>query len=130
MTNETVWIVSEGDYSDYRVLAVFTDEDELKRFLEIYPGEYDPVEVETWQANNPEFMGKDLHQYSVWLDRDSGEIDGVRYNRIVRHQGIDIGSLLADVSTMRIDVKARDLEHAKKIAADKWAQWRYEQEDT
>ena len=43
-----VYLVTQGDYSDYRVQAVFSTKDEAESYAKIISREYEEAKVETW----------------------------------------------------------------------------------
>ena len=48
-----VFIVTEGEYSDYHIVAVFTNEEEAKNFVAALSPDDEPL-YETWETGIPE----------------------------------------------------------------------------
>lgn len=69
----TAYVVTAGEYSDYRIKGVFFDETAARRYAD---GLRDSdVEVEEYPARGPEFVpGRDIH---IWtrIDARTGDVE-------------------------------------------------------
>lgn len=136
-----IYIVTDWEYSDYSVNAVFTDE-KLAREYVFYKG----GDVEEWEANEPLKIKKGYWPYQVTYDvlRDSYDATQLMYDdfyvercekkEVQRRIYIKLGTWFADMQgnfTKEDDQKvnsewefyfyAKDNNHAAKIAGEKVA---------
>ncbi|MYW28217.1 hypothetical protein [Streptomyces sp. SID2119] len=70
--NLIAYVVTAGEYSDYRIKGVFFDEDSARRYADSLSDS--DVEVEAYPARGPEFVaGRDIH-IGTRVDAKTGEI--------------------------------------------------------
>jgi hypothetical protein len=127
---KTVWVVEEGEYSDYRVVGVFSSEANAKQVAELVGGE-----VAEWPVDpNIAELNQGLHIYFVQMRRD-GTVDRCEHQKIDAYglTGIGVtmwrrsqapayrGQNMPDV--MHAKVWAKDEQHAIKIANEHRAEW-------
>ena len=63
---KTIWVVEEGDYSDYRVVGVFSSEANAKQIAELVGGD-----VAEWPIDpNIAELNQGLHVYLVQMRKD------------------------------------------------------------
>lgn len=123
--SDTAYVVMAGAYSDRHVVAVFSDEEALKRFLAIcnMDSSGDEYYVHEFALNEPDLLRKDAHRYrvTIWY----GEVHQARLidddtTWLWPSPGVHDPDDLGETS---VCVMARDIDHAKKIAADEWMQY-------
>ncbi len=72
--SKTVYIVTCGEYSDYRILAVFSDKETAEAYAKLDVG-YDGPSVEEWDLDVPR---EDWGSVSLYMKKDgSCQITGV-----------------------------------------------------
>lgn len=126
--NPPIYIVTQGEYSDYHIKAVFLDEQAAKDFVAICGGD-----IEDWQVGVPEnAVYATIHCCQLWADDGS-----LRYET---HPTYDYKQwVLRDVGLWRVNrawnsreqgqaiqVYAQStvsLEHARKLAAEGRQEW-------
>ena len=136
MNNEAknVYIITQGCYSDYHIVTVFDDEDKAKAFVEAYNkhkrGKYeDDYCIETCKINSIDvfaskgkiyFHASTNYRGDLFVERDpecdpkcAGVVNLVHY---------------PTCSSYTVIVLAEDLDKAKKIAADKIAEYKANKE--
>jgi hypothetical protein len=139
MSDEKAWMVTRGRYSDYGMIAVFTDEASAKAYAEMLVAnggvsDYDGAEVEEVPLNpsipvlpagcNPycvrmERNGDSLARvddYGFWANADWGDR---RCHWMKRGRG---GAVIGKIAVWQFSVTARDEEHAVKIANERRVQ--------
>lgn len=119
-----VYIVTTGQYSDYRIEAVFEDEKEAEKYAEFCNQEgdwsYNTAEVEEFLLNEPAERG---YPFTVELDYN-GNVESTRQIwpqfeneseqfKISKHPDSSI--------SYSFYVRAKSREQAIKIAHEKWA---------
>jgi len=126
-----IYILTSGSYSDYRIEGVFTDksiaESMTKNFYDAEVEEFDsdPINLNTLEAF------KEWNFFFVSFD-DNGEIfqsylnypgfnDYHRNFRFCTHGAVKNGN---KITVHDLSVWAKDQEHAIKIAAEKFAQFK------
>lgn len=112
--SQTTYLVTTGDYSDYRVVAVFSTEAGAKQFADrfnysVSPCALDPVvppELDGWAA------------FGVWMSKDGTLIDTERgeYEQLVENKTRCIFGYGRNTPLWVTYTVARDQEHAVKIA--------------
>jgi len=137
MIEQTVYLVTQGEYSDRHVLAVFSTEEKAQKFIEMCNEKYDSARKNAedyyltncwiWAVNSKiesfeldalaDGPRQGLFSYEVWMDMngDVREVElklGTPSNRHEIHN-----------DTMTLWVQARDEQHAVKIANERRAQW-------
>ncbi len=133
MSAQTIYIVTSGDYSDYHIITVFTDEALAEQFVSEYNADrsHRDASIEEYIANklSRQLQG-DVRTFSLWMAHDGTmdfgidweyeedlmprfrhTLDQSRYSR-EEHKG----------GSMRCVVVARDREHAVKIANERRVQ--------
>lgn len=134
-----VYIITSGEYSDYKIDAVTLDKEEAERMVNVFPQErieeYDTDDFPMILTNDPYWNC----EYSLPTRNMSGEIiynesieiyqedyyyvyDLKELNKVINETKID-GSLCG----FRMYIQAKDREHAAKIFYDKVAEWKAEQ---
>ena len=43
---KSVWLVTDGDYSEYHVVGIFSTEEKARRFVELFGGHWDEEELD------------------------------------------------------------------------------------
>ena len=46
-----IYIVTQGEYSDYGICAVFTDEEQAKLYCAVHHSDYEPPQIEEWESD-------------------------------------------------------------------------------
>ena len=119
-----IYVITKGSYSGYHICAVSTNQKNAEKLQKIFSGRWDQAMIEEYEAD----------QYLTETE------SGMELYKCV--MGKD-GTILADMSIIDLDymddcdfrvrylaneyivyVWAKDSEHAKKIAADKIAEFK------
>ena len=117
-----IYIVADGDYSDYHIEAVFTEKKRAERFAALHKLGY----VSEWEADERQIEGDIdvcvVHAFGVY----NGFFDlNTHYFSDRKVEGVRT-SLWGNV-TIYVSLEKFDSSKAKKIAEDMYAQWKYEQ---
>ena len=110
-----VYVVVKGSYSDYTEIAVFSTEELAKNFINMFINRYDGPYVKEYELDEmvyPEGMAN----YQVSHGKDGLEVRPVDPDEYVPITEIHTGFFMT--------VWAKDEDHAKKIALDKFAQFK------
>lgn len=121
-----VYVITQGDYSDYHICAVTLDEQEAKRLAKVYSDTHDPGVVEEYDTDAPETKtGLDGRvPYYVWFYKDGRTCVSMSYTAPKNFQP----SIELRHDCDCVALFATDSEAAVKIAAEKRAQARAEKE--
>lgn len=134
---KTVWVVEQGEYSDYRVVGVFTSKENAEKvramFSEDDTTEYGKATVAEWNLDpSIEQLNAGLRQFELWIDRE-----GNAYHppELVEPFDVDLRDDFKAIDTwnkdtqkfdaprhLRCEVWAKDEEHAIKIANERRTQ--------
>ena len=108
---KSVFAVSSGSYSDYRVLAVFSTRRQAEGWVSFCEDSF----VEEFALDPEEVPTPDLRCFRIRSAADKLTVDRVEVMRGMGMFGVeDIGSKVV------VNVYARDVDHATKIAADRF----------
>lgn len=146
----SVFIVTAGDYSDYRILSVWSDREQAEKFTKCYAertsgGYPDKAEVEEFILDDPRTDGVRT-RWVVWFRRSfegrdlRSQIEGDRVDHLTVEQATEgrvpeLGAAIKTIAdpryslrdhemigTGRICVEADDEAHAIRIACDRRAE--------
>ena len=115
----TIYVVTQGEYSDYRIVAVYDTKDAAEYHMEHLTGEYyDDVNVEEYELNpRGAFLKGGLRPFRITMTREGNtshiEKCGVEYASN-GHVNLDPHG-----SNGRFCVLARNEQHAVKIANER-----------
>lgn len=114
-----VYVITKGTYSDYRICAVTGDEERAEKLRELYSTRYDDARIEEYILDETE---KAMALYNVEFSEGTvPEVTRAEYDfreaTPVIHESR--GSVL-------VQVRAKDEDHALKIAQDEYAKWKAE----
>lgn len=145
MSEQTVYVVMEYDYSATDIYAVFSTELKAQEYLELWNkvhGSYKDFTIKPMTLDDFANLRDEEHIYNVRMYCNSGTIiastcdisqydpeltnlvlDGLNNKTVIPHSSKSVG---LDWGTY---VRARDIEYAKKIGVDRIAQFRAEQID-
>lgn len=119
-----VYIVTEGCYSDYRIMAVCLNEAIAEKIAKLS----DSSQIEEWESDTYDSVHYDYNYYEVF-GGVKGELK-VNLERVDHPFYFDIGSFLNPcLYLFKWKGFARDEEHALKIAYDERAKKIAERED-
>ena len=116
-----VFLVEEGEYSDRRVVGVFSTEEKAKHYCEKIDAGADWEEIEIDKEVKPEYW------FNVGISLYTGQIfycDHTTFEKekSITEHGIDLYNRYKEVY-INVKTPARDRDHAIKIAADKRREW-------
>jgi hypothetical protein len=123
MMSKTIYVVTQGSYSDYGIRAVFDDKALAQKFIEAFGSQsYDQMEIEEWELNPcAPALRKGHVPYFLRMNRE-GEAVEVRAEASAYGFG-DGGRIGFDVNgNMYISLFAKNPQHATKIANEHRAQ--------
>lgn len=121
---KTYYAVTEGEYSDYRIITITEDKEKAERIAAAYDGDVEEYEdciinpIGLWKIYHYEKNGDWVVFHS---DRDVEDIKDVEWKPDYFES-----TLFNDGMAWTIYVTAENRELAKKIAYDKYAQWKAE----
>ena len=128
---ESVWIVTEGEYSDYRIVAVFATAEEAKAFINGAAADGHPyVECREWPIGAPS-AGFYQPTWSVALDLESGDLVTNRDNIVhppfvyeLHPPDWSAGDRYQRTKTKFVSGRSTvSKEHALKVAAETRQAW-------
>ena len=114
-----VYVITKGTYSDYHICAVTGDEERAEKLRELYSTRDDDARIEEYILDETEkAMALYNVEFSEWIlpevtraEYDFEEVTPVIYG-------------FSDHVLVR--VRAKDEDHALKIAQDEYAKWKAE----
>ena len=124
-----VYIVTAGSYSDYHICAASLDKERAEILAEKYTDSYDDAEVEEYELD--EFFEEAKQGYFwYWCECnvENGMFGQVKVRQLDSYGSGTVGKVVKSLRQERlfVDVLAENDEHARKIAAEKFATYIYE----
>jgi hypothetical protein len=118
-----VYMVTSGEYSDYRVNGIFSSEQKAEDFASTIPytGRVEPMLLDEMDYVAA-MIRAGKKQYRVYTKRFGEEIQAYESTGQA-YLGMEGASENGDFSTLYFDVWANDEAHAIKIASEKRAIW-------
>jgi hypothetical protein len=133
--SKSVYIVTQGSYSDYHIAAVFSNKSMAEAWVALKQGNArfsDPYEIEKWPLDATVDVGLVAHgrrnwRCYLWDSGGSWLSPGVIQVEATDDQ---VGDVVHDPTGRNahwsVNVEATDAKHAIKIAAEKFSQARAE----
>ena len=121
-----VYVVTEGDYSDYHIVGVCTSKESAERIRQLASSDYHEAQIEEYEADS--FNIEPTYNYYEVIIFKYGDI------HVDTHEYIYDPYIVRDYRNAKcatkysVNVFARDEEHAKKIAFDCIAKYKAEEE--
>ena len=123
--NSKVYVITKGSYSDYHICAVTMDKARAENLKKLFSDRYDEATVEEYILNECKENGSmyyvdfpDDEPQRIGLDEFAGAYVAPNMDRCV----------LDWYDPIRVYVRAKDEQHAIKIAQDEYAKWKAEKE--
>lgn len=118
-----VYVVTEGEYSDYGIVKVFLDKEKAEKYAELYEKTErfaDNVNVEEYTIYDDSFdsnLTEPIEFYVQYIDLENGKLgwDGKEKIISTKKSFYDIGC-----GTMLKACSQKSAEHAKKIAIEQY----------
>jgi hypothetical protein len=127
---QTVYIVETGQYSDRYVVAVFSDKEKAKAYQRYIDLDNDIEEFQLDSEEEPDWFKNGYKAYYCWTDHLTEvrcrELNGSEFDRKDENVRKTTWSTRPESQQLCITCKAKSEEQAIRIAADKFAQYRYE----
>lgn len=118
-----IYGVSSGEYSDYRILAMFDCRDKAQKYINRWGSrDYDDMNIEEYELNpSIDEINSNLDFYSVSMNYE-GVVNNIRNDGIPR-ESVSRVSYCRDHRTknkfLLVDCFAKDEKHAIKITNEK-----------
>lgn len=125
---KTIYVVTAGDYSDYHVIGVTANKEKAEHFCEWFNvWSYNKARIEVYEMDRLEPYGEGRYLYEVEQDK-SGHMEVEQASRLP-YDGQRVNEVWSWGSGYFVPVFADDEDHARKIAADLIAQYKWERSD-
>lgn len=126
---KTFYAITDGDYSDYRIIAITDNKERAENIKKLYSSDYSEPMIEEFFDGEPE----DGILYDVWYRTDGSYYVSSQDFDMKKHFDINIVKennlhLYNDWWKYRVLVMAKSKDHAIKIAQDLWAEYRARKE--
>lgn len=124
---KTFYAVTDGDYSDYHIIAITDNKERAENIKKLYGNNYSEPMIEEFfdgEAKNEalyDVVYKTDGSYKVFLrDFDMNELSNINI--------VNENTFHNDWWKYRVLVMAKDRTHAIKIAQDLWAEYKAKKE--
>jgi len=130
-----VYIVTSGFYSDWHIDAVCDDEEKARKISSLI-NEDDGPYVKVWDTDMYDIIDDGSNLFDITISTTTDEIIRVfswksnnpAYNVIVKDSGAYWDHSDSSMPHIIFRVRAKDEEHARKIALDRYYIWKAEKE--
>lgn len=137
---QTIYVITKGSYSDYHICAATTDKKRAEKLKELFYNDGsmypDDVYIEEFvDGTYDDMLDRGFEAFEIWFDSE------YRINRVSPQSRLTMEYTDDDewnvvikssneraVLPYRVYVQARDEEHARKIAQDIMAEYKYRKE--
>ena len=125
---KTIYVVTAGDYSAYHIIGVTANKEKAEHFCEWFNvWSYNKANVEVYELDRLEPYGEGRYLYEV--DQDvSGHMEVEQVSGLT-YTDQAINEVWAWRTSYSVPVFADDEDHAKKIAADLIARYKWERSE-
>lgn len=124
-----VYVITKGEYSDYHICAVTTDEETAEKLAEKYSDSYDEALIEEFDTDHAEMsLTKKKIFYCAFDPNDSNNSE-ITISDTGSWEGITSDFFIVREyrnNVLCVNVNADTEEEALKIASDKFAKYRAE----
>ena len=125
---KTYYAVTDGDYSDYHIIAITDNKERAENIKKLYSGEYSEPMIEEFFDSE----SKDEAFYDVWYEANgSYSVRLQEFDKNYKFFNINIieeNAIRDDWWRYRVLVMAKGKNHAIKIAQDLWAEYKAKKE--
>lgn len=124
---KTFYAITDGDYSDYHIIAITDNKERAENIKKLYSGEYSEPMIEEFFDSE----SKDKMLYDVWYKTNGSYYVSLQDFDMKKHFDINIideNVLHNDWWKYRVLVMAKDKNHAIKIAQDLWTEYKAKKE--
>lgn len=120
-----VYVITKGSYSDYHICMVTMDRNRAEKSKKLLDDEYEKANIEEYILDETKETGRVY--YIEFRDDESVEVHIDEYENF---KSFDLLPYIDDLFSdkIRIYVRAKDEDHALKIAQDEHAKWKAEKE--
>lgn len=125
-----IYIITKGDYSSYHICAVSTDKKKAETLRKAFSDSWDEAQIETYESD--EFLTEIENGFKLYdcAIKEDGDMSITTFESSIDY--IDSSNFKVKKYKMApgycVYVWAKDKEHARKIAADKIAEFKAKKE--
>lgn len=124
---KTFYAVTDGDYSDYHIIAIADNKERAENIKKLYSGKYSEPMIEEFFDGE----SKDEVLYDVWYETNGSYklfLQTFDMNELSNINIVKENVLRNDWWKYSVLVMAKDENHAIKIAQDLWAEYKAKKE--
>lgn len=124
---KTFYAVTDGDYSDYHIIAITDNKERAENIKKLYSGKYSEPMIEEFFDGE----SKDEALYDVWYETNGSYrlfLQNFDMNELSNINIVKENILRDDWWKYSVLVIAKDKNHAIKIAQDLWAEYKAKKE--
>lgn len=123
-----VYVVTQGEYSDYGIVAIFSTREQAELKCAILPD--DNNQISEWEVDAENLHGETVKAYTIIYSTNTGEITHVRdFRYVIKGSTAKDQKFCFDCKYLpfeEYEVEAETEEQARKIFQDRYAQAKYE----
>jgi hypothetical protein len=123
-TNQIAYMVTQGSYSDYKVIAVFTKEEDAQEFVKLltqhkdtYEDDFEVEKIDLNPTKMVDMLSKSYQRFLIRMNREGSVLYKTilnSYNNLASTFNLNYGTPLHNEISLDAKVWAKDLYHAIK----------------
>ena len=130
-----IYVITQGEYSDYHIVGVAIDEEKAKRIAEVNSDSWDEATINEYDTDSFDEVIENGRMYHV-TKHDTGKIRASIMEKwqLTDLEEDEIGKVSRDRGTswsgrsyndLHTYIRAKNVDHAIKIASEKFAEYEY-----
>ena len=130
-----IYIITKGEYSDYHICAATTDENTAKNLLQLYRDKWDEPQIEIYDDGSAKDVLQGCSVWDVFINSKKMAFRACQHYRDVeipdninQVKRTEDWQFCTESEDYKITVIAKSKEHAAKIAQDKFAEYKYNEQ--
>lgn len=123
-----IYIITKGDYSSYHICAVSTDKNKAETLRKAFSDSWDEAQIETYESD--EFLTEIENGFKLYdcVMKEDGNMSITTFESSIDYINSADFKVKKYEKAYKVYVWAKDKEHARKIAADKIAEFKAKKE--
>ena len=115
----TIYVVTEGEYSGYHIIGVFSEESIADRLAKRCGGDVEEYELDSLA----QFIEMPIYQVVMMRDGTTAQVEQSRYFMVSHARLAGVGQDMERRIALYVNCFAKDEKHAVKIANEKRVQF-------
>ena len=121
-----IYVITEGEYSDYQICGVATDKEKAEEIRQLNSNSWDEANIEVYDTDD--YYVEKGRFYQIGLSNSDVSVYETSVTNVSDRNNVRVYQDGVKILHYYVIVKAMDEEHAKKIGLDLIAKYKAERE--